>query len=61
MSLDNTAKQWGKKEHTERTSVHRTVFTAPMSNLQHFAVAGDSVDVMKIHSKFYRRKGVTET
>lgn len=61
MSLDNAAKQWGKKEHTERTSVHCTVFTAPMSNLQYFTFADKLADVRKIQSTFYHREGVTET
>lgn len=57
MDLDSTAKSWGKKEHTERTFV----FTAPMSSLHHFAFANKSADAMKIHSKFYHRKGTTES
>lgn len=61
MSLDNTAKQWGKKEHTERTFVHCAVFTGPMSNLQHFTFADESADVTKTHSKFYHMKGATKT
>lgn len=61
MSLNNTVKQWGKKEHTERTFLHCAVFTAPMSNLKHFVFADESADAMKIRSKFYHRKGATET
>lgn len=57
MNLDCTAKSWGKNEHTQRTFV----FTAPMSNLQHFTFANKSADAMKIHSKFYHRKGATES